>query len=224
MKKKIWKGFIFFLPLLLGGILYYTRVKYIQVYEALGVEDGVLEWSEFAFFVLSSCLSILLAFKFKKEQIFFATYLFLSFALLFVAMEEISWGERIFDGVNEGIVPVALMERNLQGEINIHNIDSIHSKIGYVYILVGFLGCFSWLLVAVSKRLFTFRKSLLRIAEEIVPSWIFFFYFFPLFINLITNYGFRPQDYEVVEFLLALGVLMYLIDIYKKKIISPEDF
>ncbi|HNS71753.1 MAG TPA: hypothetical protein PKK07_03460, partial [bacterium] len=66
-------------------------------------------------------------------------------------------------------------------------------------------------------KVFSLNKSLLKILEQIIPSWIFFFYFLPLFINLFTNYGFRPQDYEVVEFILSLGIMLYLIDGYKKE-------
>ncbi len=185
MKEKIWKGFVFFLPLLIGGILYYLLIKNTRLYEAIGVEDGILEWTQFLFLIISVCLSILLAFRFKEEKILFVIYLLFSIALLFVALEEISWGERIFGGINTDLVPVSLMERNLQGEINIHNIDSIHSKIGYVYILLGFLGCFSWLMVSISKKIFSLNQSFLKVVEQIVPSYIFFFYFFPLFIKWI---------------------------------------
>jgi len=217
MREKIWKGFVFFLPLLIGSILSYFLIENISLYEAIGVEDGILEWTQFVFLISSVCLSIFLAFRFKKEKILFVIYILFSLALLFVALEEISWGERIFDGVNTDLVPVSIMERNIQGEINIHNIDSIHSKIGYVYILLGFLGCYSWLILCISKKVFSLNKSLLKILEQIIPSWIFFFYFLPLFINLFTNYGFRPQDYEVVEFILSLGIMLYLIDGYKKE-------
>ena len=217
MKEKIWKGFVFFLPLLTGGILYYLLITNTPLYEAIGVEDGILEWTQFIFLIVSVCLSILLAFRFKKEKILFLIYLLFSLALLFVALEEISWGERIFDGVNADLVPVSLMGRNIQGEINIHNIDSIHSKIGYVYILLGFLGCFSWLILCISKKIFSLNKSFLKIVEQVVPSYIFFFYFLPLFINLFTSYGFRPQDYESVEFIFSLGIFLYLIDSYKWK-------
>ncbi|GEM_PF-2121617 len=222
MKEKIWKGFVFFFPLLIGGILFYLLIKNTPLYEMLGIEDGILEWTQFVFLILSVCISILLAFRFKEEKILFVIYLLFSIALLFVALEEISWGERIFGGINTDLVPVSLMERNLQGEINIHNIDSIHSKIGYVYILLGFLGCFSWLMVSISKKIFSLNQSFLKVVEQIVPSYIFFFYFFPLFINLFTNYGFRPQDYESVEFILSLGIFMYLIDGYRKKMMVDD--
>ncbi len=223
MKEKIWKGFVFFLPLLIGGILYYLLIKNTRLYEAIGVEDGILEWTQFLFLIISVCLSILLAFRLKTEKILFVIYILFSLAFLFVALEEISWGERIFDGVNPDLVPVSLMERNIQGEINIHNIDSIHTKIGYVYILLGFLGCFSWLILCISKKVFSLNKSLLKIVEQIVPSWIFFFYFLPLFINLFTNYGFRPQDYESVEFILSLGILLYLVNGHRNRTILSED-
>jgi len=221
MKEKIWKGFVFFLPLLIGGILYYLLIKNTRLYEAIGVEDGILEWTQFLFLIISVCLSILLAFRLKTEKILFVIYILFSLAFLFVALEEISWGERIFDGVNPDLVPVSLMERNIQGEINIHNIDSIHTKIGYVYILLGFLGCFSWLILCISKKVFSLNKSLLKIVEQIVPSWIFFF--LPLFINLFTNYGFRPQDYESVEFILSLGILLYLVNGHRNRTILSED-
>lgn len=171
-------------------------------------------------FLLSFCLSTLLAFKLRKGKLIFVIYLFLSLGLLFIALEEISWGERIFGG----ILPARLAQRNVQGEINIHNIDSINGKIGYLYILIGFVGCFSWLAICIFKKIFFLKNSFVNTMEKIVPSYIFFFYFFPLFINLITNYGFRPQDYESVEFILALGIFMYLLDRSKERITFSEDF
>ncbi|KKP65231.1 MAG: hypothetical protein UR61_C0029G0009 [candidate division WS6 bacterium GW2011_GWE1_34_7] len=217
MIEKFWKGFVFFLPLLIGGILYYILRTNTPLYELIGMEDGPLEWIQFSLFLISTVLAILLAIKCKKNVFLFSIYILFALALLFISLEEISWGERIFNGINTELAPVSIMERNIQGELNIHNIDAIHSKIGYVYILVGFVGCFSWLLVYISKKIFSLNKSVLKILEQVVPSFIFFFYFFPLFINLITNYGFRPQDYEVVEFVLSIGIFLYLVEGYRKR-------
>lgn len=220
MKGKNWESFVFLLPLLIGGVLYFLLLKNTTLYERIGMEDGVLEWAQFIFYFLSFCLSTLLAFKLRKDKLIFVIYLFLSLGLLFIALEEISWGERIFGG----ILPTTLAQRNVQGEINIHNIDSINGKIGYLYILIGFVGCFSWLAICIFKKIFFLKNSFVNTMEKIVPSYIFFFYFFPLFINLITNYGFRPQDYESVEFILALGIFMYLLDRSKERITFSEDF
>jgi hypothetical protein len=64
-----------------------------------------------------------------------ACYLALAVGLLFIAGEEASWGQRIlgFDG------PTALVEANIQGESNLHNLLDRYA-LHAVYIAVGLWG------------------------------------------------------------------------------------
>jgi len=97
----------------------------------LGGEDGFFESGTAIWFALASILFFILYkkdhsgndfFKFTfKKNIFF---LLLGFLFLFGAGEEISWGQRIFNIET----PDSFKEKNIQGELNIHNLDIFHSK------------------------------------------------------------------------------------------------
>ena len=150
MKSKIVKIITFLFPLVFVGYMLFLRKHDFYVYDRIGAEDNILEWGQFALYLLSGILAILLAYNYRKNKALLFIYILLTLGLLFVAVEEISWGERVLKDV---VVTADLMERNVQGELNFHNIDTIHSKIGVAYITIGFVGCFSWLAFHILKKL-----------------------------------------------------------------------
>lgn len=204
--------FIFLFPIIFILFFLWLRKNHFQTYEIVAFEDGVLEWGQFFLYLFSFILSLALAIRFRKKKFLFVIYALMAMAFLFISLEEISWGERIF---GTGVVPISedLMGRNIQGEMNFHNIDSIHSKIGYIYIAIGFVGCFAWLGISLLRRFMKLGKEMEELLFHIIPPWYYFFYFFPLFINLITitMYEFMPQDYEVVETVLAIGLFIFVL-------------
>lgn len=213
MKSKILKIITFLFPLLFIGYMLFLRKHDFYVYDRIGAEDNLLEWGQFALYFLSGILAVLLAYNYRKNKALLFIYILLTLALLFIAIEEISWGERVFGITGDSIVSTQLMDRNIQQELNFHNIDTIHSKIGYIYLIIGFWGCFASLLLSLLQRFVKIKKGIKKILVSITPSWIFFFYFFPLFINFLDRdrYGFTPQDYELAETCLALGVFLFLL-------------
>ncbi|NLO01149.1 MAG: hypothetical protein GX126_02370 [Bacteroidales bacterium] len=80
----------------------------------LGEEDQIFEWLTFLFFLVSSFVFLFLFTKTKN-----AFFLILFFALFFAAGEEISWGQRLFSIDT----PQKILEKNVQNEITIHNLD-----------------------------------------------------------------------------------------------------
>ena len=85
-------------------------------------EDGVFETAGAVFFLLSAIIFFTIFLKNRKnsqrsvfKNIFF---LLLACVFLFAFLEEISWGQRIFNLST----PQFLQKINKQGEINIHNI------------------------------------------------------------------------------------------------------
>jgi hypothetical protein len=94
-----------------------------SVYRALADEVGLTEWVEFAFvgamIVLASAIAPSL---WRRGHRWLALlYLLVALAALFVAGEEISWGQRIFGWAT----PEDLEDVNRQGETNIHNIGIV---------------------------------------------------------------------------------------------------
>lgn len=75
---------------------------------------------------------------------FFAIF---SLGIIFVAMEEIAWGQQFFDIKT----PLGMKEINLQNEITFHNIDSVQNSLGSFIRLFGWGGFFG-ILLTYSKR------------------------------------------------------------------------
>ena len=78
-------------------------------------EDLFGEWMQFWFFVATLVFAARIALLRSRYRWFFVV---LALGCFYVAMEEISWGQRIL-GIS---TPEFLKEHNLQGEINFHNL------------------------------------------------------------------------------------------------------
>lgn len=214
MKNSFKKTAIFLFPFILGVGLFLLFKKNLPLYEKIGLEDGLLEWIQFILFSLSTVLAIILAFKFRRDKALIAIYIIIALGMFFVASEEISWGERVIEIGNIEIIPEHLMERNVQGETNFHNIDTFDSKVGYIYTVIGMWGVLSGLFLKMLKKCKKVKKSVLNILKHITNPWYLSMYFLPLFINLITTYEFRPQHYEVTETFLSVGIFLFLLRNY----------
>jgi len=101
-------------------------------------EDGPIENTQAIFYLIGACLWLSAYFftlKAKKEgrrrRIF---YILFAVFFLFLFLEEISWGQRLF-GFS---TPEGLKEVNLQRETNIHNIGSENTVL-WIHILQAFL-------------------------------------------------------------------------------------
>ena len=214
MKNRVRKTALFIFPFLLAIGFFTLFNKKLLVYERIGLEDGLLEWTQFVLFLLSSILAVLLAFKFKRNRILLLIYVIIALGMFFVASEEISWGERVIDIEDVWIIPDSFMERNVQGERNFHNIDIFNSKVGLMYTLIGVWGVFSDLFLKLLNRLKKIKRSVFKILKHITNPWYLSMYFFPLFINLIITNEFRPQHYEVSETFLSMGIFLFLLRNY----------
>jgi Tetratricopeptide repeat len=99
--------------LVVGGYLF-IAMRYPMAYIWATYEDLFGEWVQFWCFVLALVFSVRLVFARSGYRMFFAA---LAMACFYVAMEEISWGQRIF-----GFETTEFFKtKNLQGEMNLHN-------------------------------------------------------------------------------------------------------
>jgi hypothetical protein len=141
-------------------------------------------------------------------------------------MEEISWGQRIFDIQN----PKYFEEHNTQKEISIHNLTTFQHLISELYILISFCGAFSWVIAP-----WIFGKRKLDKVQLFYPPWYISSYFLIPFLGyfflewilplLVTSFGFEGmamgnffvwRDQEPAELILSLGFLIYSIDAWYK--------
>jgi hypothetical protein len=85
----------------------------------LASEDGLFEYVTAVCFLT---MAIFMIWQFLRTR----NYYFLALTLVFVVGcgEEISWGQRIF-GIE---TPESIAQKNIQGEINLHNLDVFHPQ------------------------------------------------------------------------------------------------
>ncbi len=214
---------IFLVPVVFFTVFLGIKIADREKYGLLIKEDSSLEYTQAACYFLASVVSLIVFLRFfKNKQVLLGSlYGVLAVGLVFIALEEVSWGQRMF-GV---AVPDYLVQSSTQREINIHNLEAVQPWVPLVFIAMGFYGAFAWLFV----RLLDLREKFGEIVDFVVPDWFissyFFFVFFVFLLleylvpigialgveELRINYFLRWRDQEPAEFLLSLGFLCFAV-------------
>lgn len=147
-------------------------------------------------------------------------YIVLTLGLAFIAMEEISWGQRLFAIET----PAALVVHNQQGEITVHNLTFF--PLHMAYILVGLYGSLAALLIPDGLQ-----RRHHEIVRAVVPDRSLFLFFFTvaalylyydyLSVPLVALFGdsiawrgrghfMDSEDQEAAELMLACGFLLFV--------------
>jgi len=217
---KLFHWIIFVIPILLIGIVFLNKIFFginDPFYRDLASEDNLIEnLTVYAYFLAFGFLLFIL--KYVKKNIgIFSIFVILSIIFLIVGLEEISYGQRIL-GFKD-----LMFSSNLQGEINIHNLDLVQPYRHFYYITASFLGSFSWVII---PRIQFFSKNELFI--KLLPPKFLFTYFSSVliivsvmkyvpveFINGNVTFGFFINyDSEFFELILALGLMLYVINLF----------
>ena len=112
-------GLAFIMGIFVQGLVLLHQNQ--EAFLVLVREDGLVEWLTFGELLIMSAFSFFTSRVFShSEQGSGAkrVWLFLGFLFLFGAMEEISWGQRVF-GIES---PEWFLKHNKQGETNLHNL------------------------------------------------------------------------------------------------------
>ncbi|GEM_PF-878561 len=105
-----------------------------EILKSINIEDGWIENISAIVFLITALVSFSIVFKIKERKLDKFIYLGFGFLFIFIAGEEISWGQRLFQF--ETIAPIK--EINVQGENNIHNM------FGYFFDHMFIAGIFIW--------------------------------------------------------------------------------
>ena len=202
-----------------------------KVIRRLQFEDSIIEWLTVIFLVLASTFLLKIFLNVRKNKLSkIKKYFFLALSIFFLfwALEEISWGQRIFNFSWSYI-----SENNYQNEINFHNLNIIQPSLHKLYILYCSFVSFLCLIKKKKNNLFLPDKKL------------FYFFLLPglyylvgeLILNFPISYQGVKYTYtvlrsnvfvfqEVNEFLMALGAFLYSINLTRKikhlKYITPH--
>ena len=165
------------LPSVLIMSLVVTHSISPSFYKTLVIEDGAVEYATAGVYFIGFTCGLVLARRLyaKRNFAWALLYACLSFGFLFVALEEISWGQRIF----RFGTPEFIEERNIQGEIGLHNLSSFRLLLHPAYIAVGFAGAFGSLILS------RFRVPIPIVARLLPPPHLFL-YFVPCCLFYLT--------------------------------------
>ena len=227
----------FLIPFVIVVLLIILKVYSFEKYRRMVLrEDGLIEDCTALLYFFSFVISILMYFDFRKNDSLLGFFsLIIAIGFLFIGLEEISYGQRIF---RIG-TPSFLKAINPQRELNLHNILRRY-PLHFLYILVGFYGIFAKLII---QKILKFKH---KMADYITPDYFLISYFFPVFILylyydylspiLIYLYGdqfiwtmneeetfwLHAKDQEAAEFILSLGFFLFTINIKFKHILSGK--
>lgn len=205
-KKTSKKIFAYFLVYFIVSLSIY---KYLLINESsLLPEDGLLEYLTFAVSLIASILFVLCSFLGNRFLIY------LGFAWFFFAMEEISWGQRIFN-FN---VPKFFTDNNYQQEFTLHNFFNPFLDFGYIiinFVLIKLLTS-SKNVIWIHKLHKSLNTSQLEEISQKFGLWIF-----PcLLMSLLVFSSFLFSSFfdcsEFIELQWAiLGFLISFLSLYK---------
>lgn len=226
---KVSKGqLIFLLPFILFFIFLFIKIMNVGFYMYLVHEDSILEYTQVVFYMTACLFAGLVAYMYweKKHNVPAVLYFVLALGLLFVSIEEISWGQRILNIEN----PDYFASHNVQRETTLHNLDVVQPLLRHIYILTGFYGAFSLPIFSFLFSLRTLKKH--HALKTITPEWYVCSYFFiGFFIYTLFHYV-RPaagyfgisaldigpffswRDEEVAELFLSLGFAIFALSKY----------
>lgn len=183
--------------LALLGAFAWLEARHPGLYYQSVQEDQALEWASFWSFFIAGGVFALGAWRQRRTTRALPWFLAgLALFSLFVAMEEISWGQRVF-GLQP---PDYFLAQNYQQEINLHNLASSDLRLfAFRAIIIGY-----GVLLPVGASFPSIRRLLDRVAVvpppiELAPSMLAMF-----LIHLWYPWKFTG---EVIECALGVGFL-----------------
>jgi len=167
------------------------------LYYPMVLEDGITEWATFWAFLLAAA-TFLYAARLQNRDggpvpVFFTAVACLC---LFIAGEEISWGQRLL-GYRP---PLYFLERNFQQELNFHNIIAARMRrVGLLTVIFGYGVALPLLASVPLPGRWLKRLSIVAPPLAVAPS----------FLAMAVLYEVYPWEYtgEVVELMLGFGFL-----------------
>lgn len=160
-------------------------------------EDGAVEWLSFWAFLLGSALNLLAAARQRRSTGKLPWFLAgLALFCFVVAMEEISWGQRVL-GFQP---PTYFLEHNFQQEANLHNVvETGLRKLALTAVIAGY-----GILLPLLALFPPLGRWLRRLAVVGPPAALV-----PAFAAALITYRIYPWKFtgEIVEAMLGLGFL-----------------
>ncbi len=186
-------------------ILVVARILYnasSDLYYLAVQEDEYLEWATFWAFIVAAAVAVFASVRQWRNVRQLPWFLVgVGLFCFVVAMEEISWGQRVF-----GYRPPAyFLEENFQQELNFHNVMATDLRmLGFKLITLGY-----GVVLPILAMIPALRGILTRLVV-VAPPWLLI----PSFLISYLVYEERPWSFtgEWIEMMLGLGFLFAAID------------
>ncbi len=203
--------------LIAGGYLVMARY-FPFAYIVATYEDLVGEWAQVYFFAATMLLALTHALLHERFRLFFSV---LALACFYVAGEEISWGQRIF----EISTPDFFEQHNLQKETNLHNFFTgpitTWIKTALEYAIAAGLVCYGLLYPLALKLKVRIAQWLEKLGLPGPPLFLFPFFVLSAWLELGP---FRFNEAEVAEILIPAGLaIMILCALFARENYLEED-
>jgi len=189
-------------------VFYFYNLLPFEAGYLIGKEDNLIENLQFIALVIGSIFSGFAGLKLFKQQKFLGiSFLVLSLCLLFIAGDEIAWGQRIL----HISTPELIAASNSQGELTVHNQRSIQGYVPFAYLLLGLYGSAAWLFAKLKK----FEQ---KIVSLIIPGTYLMPYFAMVLIyNVLTLREHTIGSWgELSELMLYSAITLHLLVLTKK--------
>ena len=218
------KLYLFSIPIVIISIMLSIRTllgSHYRPYIFLISEDGPFEFATFFVYLFTFIVSLLIANSFRKSKrkSLAISFFILACVFILIALEEISWGQRILSFETTGI-----FSKSTQGEVNIHDLRPFEYFEDPAFIVAGLSGGLLWVIFSKlnNTKFNTFKRFF-------VPRWYLMSYFIPVSIfyiilnlvysDLLSSVRIRvsflvAHSQEPFEFLLSLGFLGFSLANY----------
>jgi hypothetical protein len=170
-------------------------------------EDGPIENTQAVLYFLSGIGFTLIFIKNTRNW----WYLALALLLACLGGEEISWGQRILHIAT----PAWELKHNVQGEMNLHNINGMHQ---HIRILASLFIVAYFIIVPILNEYFSvFQKFFNKLRLPIYPIWAQMVLIIALIIMTYSRLVLHIKDFqtnEIAEILIAMGMYFFFLSEY----------
>jgi len=180
------------------AVFYFFPVSYVYLIS----EDTWAEYATTTAFLAGAALLLWTMIRDRSARTIVNTALLLF--MVFVGMEEISWGQRIF-GIS---TPDYFLEANHQRELNLHNLHFVKYTKMLFHNGVAFWLVLSWI---GWERLGLLGRLLKRLKAPSIPSYTAPYFLLAL---VFAWFGIIPKSEELNELIFAYGFAFLSMDIY----------
>jgi len=176
-------------------------------------EDGVIEYLQTFMFAIAGALWLYAVLKVRRvgedtrreQRLYFA----LGMVMIFFVMEEISWGQRIFDYST----PDRLAAVNLQGEFNLHNLKWSAGDGPPPYNLVAAVILIVAICIIVVSKFYPSTKK--HLEGILIPLHQYDLVMFLMLVTAFANYSDPPMLYWLIAVPFLLPILALLSGKFK---------